>query len=178
MWKWYDVLGWGPWERRHQIINSTLVPNHLLFHLSSFHVYSTFSPLFFFLFPFRATPRHVEVARLGAESELQLPTYATATAIPNSSHICDLHHSLQQCQILNPLRPGLKPASSWMLVWFTTTEPQWELPAFSPLKEKNNLSFTYILSTWKLLTPILCLPNNLWSMISALAAVSSCQEIF
>ena len=36
---------------------------------------------------FRATHRHMEVPRLGAESELQLPTYATATATPDLSHV-------------------------------------------------------------------------------------------
>ena len=29
--------------------------------------------------------------------------YDTAMAIPDPSHSWDLHHSLQQCQILNPL---------------------------------------------------------------------------
>ena len=37
--------------------------------------------------------RHMEVPRLGVESELQLPAYATATAMPDLSYICDLHHS-------------------------------------------------------------------------------------
>ena len=45
----------------------------------------------------------MEVLRLGAEMELQLLAYATATATPDSGHICDLHHSLQQHRILNPL---------------------------------------------------------------------------
>ena len=36
---------------------------------------------------------HMEVPRLGVESELQLPAYATATAMTDPSHICDLHHS-------------------------------------------------------------------------------------
>ena len=31
------------------------------------------------------------------------PAYATATATQDSSHVCDLHHSSQQCQILNSL---------------------------------------------------------------------------
>ena len=37
--------------------------------------------------------------------ELQLSAYATATAIAmqDPSHICDLHHSSQQHQILNHL---------------------------------------------------------------------------
>ena len=37
------------------------------------------------------------------ELELQLPAYTTATATPDLSHICDLHYSLWQCRILNPL---------------------------------------------------------------------------
>ena len=48
--------------------------------------------------------RHLEVLRLGVELELQLPTYATAIAMPDPSHVCDLHHSLGQNRILNPLR--------------------------------------------------------------------------
>ena len=46
---------------------------------------------------------HVEVHRLGIESELQLPAYTTATATPDLSRVCNLHHSSWQCQILNPL---------------------------------------------------------------------------
>ena len=45
----------------------------------------------------------MEVPRLGVESELQLPDYATATGTPDLSHICNLPHSSQQQQILNPL---------------------------------------------------------------------------
>ena len=46
----------------------------------------------------------MEVLRLGVESELQLPAYSTAIAMPDLSLICDLHHSSRQCWILNPLR--------------------------------------------------------------------------
>ena len=35
----------------------------------------------------------MEVPRLRIESELQLPTYTTATAMPDASHVCNLHHS-------------------------------------------------------------------------------------
>ena len=45
----------------------------------------------------------MEVLRLGVESKLQLPAYATATAMPDLSSICNLCCSLQQCGILNPL---------------------------------------------------------------------------
>ena len=45
----------------------------------------------------------MNVLRLGVKSELQLLTYTTATAMRDLSHVCDLHHSLRQRQILNPL---------------------------------------------------------------------------
>ena len=45
----------------------------------------------------------MEVPRLGIELELQLPTYTTATATLDLSHIYDLHHSSQQRQILKLL---------------------------------------------------------------------------
>ena len=45
----------------------------------------------------------MEVPRLGVKSEPQLPAYPTATAMPDPSCICDLHHSSWQHQILNPL---------------------------------------------------------------------------
>ena len=46
----------------------------------------------------------MEVPRLGVESELQLLAYITATTtVQDPSHVCDLHHSPQQHQILNPL---------------------------------------------------------------------------
>ena len=45
----------------------------------------------------------MEVPRLGVESELQLPACTTATATQDPSRVCDLHHSLRQCKIRNPL---------------------------------------------------------------------------
>ena len=53
--------------------------------------------LFFFLVFLGLHLQHMEVSRLGVESELWLLAYVTATATP------DLHHSSQQCRILNPL---------------------------------------------------------------------------
>ena len=47
---------------------------------------------------------HMEVPRLRVESELQLPSYASATAMPDLSCVWDLYHSLRQCQILNSWR--------------------------------------------------------------------------
>ena len=41
-------------------------------------------------------PQHMEVPRLGVESERQPLAYSTATAAPDPSHVCDLHGSSQQ----------------------------------------------------------------------------------
>ena len=54
---------------------------------------------FFFLRPYL---EHTGVPRLGVELELQLQACATAMATPDLSCTCDLCHSLQQCQILQP----------------------------------------------------------------------------
>ena len=45
----------------------------------------------------------MELPSLGDEMELQLLAYATATATPDLSCIFDLHRSLWQHWILNPL---------------------------------------------------------------------------
>ena len=42
-------------------------------------------------------------ARGQIKSDLQLPAYTTAIAVPDLSCVWDLHHSWWQCQILNPL---------------------------------------------------------------------------
>ena len=46
---------------------------------------------------------HMEVSRLGVKLEPQLSAYATDTATPDPSCVCDLHHNSQQHQILDPL---------------------------------------------------------------------------
>ena len=48
-------------------------------------------------------PRHMEVPRLGVESELQPLAYTTAIAMPDPSHVCNLHLSAQQRWILNSM---------------------------------------------------------------------------
>ena len=55
-----------------------------------------------FFFPLFLGP-HMEVPRLGVESEPQLRAYTTATATPDLSRVCNLHHSSQPCWILYPL---------------------------------------------------------------------------
>ena len=62
----------------------------------------SFFILFFFFF-LGPLPQHVEIPRIGVQSELQLLAYTTATAMPYPSHVLYRHHSSQPCQILNPL---------------------------------------------------------------------------
>ena len=59
--------------------------------------------VFCFLGPHMPHVQHVEVPRLGVESELQLLAYVTATAMQDLSRVCNLYHSSRQCRILNPL---------------------------------------------------------------------------
>ena len=47
--------------------------------------------------------QHMDVPKLRVKSELQLLTYATATAAKDPNHVCDLHCSSWKHRILNPL---------------------------------------------------------------------------
>ena len=53
---------------------------------------------FFFLILLGLHPRQMEAPRLGAELEMPLQAYTTATA-PDLSYICNLHSSSRQHQI-------------------------------------------------------------------------------
>ena len=70
------------------------------------------------------------------------------------SHVCDPHHSSQQCRILSPLREARDQTStSWMLVRFVSTESQWEL-----------LSFPILFVFFKMLIFFLFWsPHDIWS---------------
>ena len=80
----------------------------------------------------------MDIPRLGVELEMQLPNYTTATAMPDLSCICNLHHSSRQNarSLTHWERPGIEPASWWILVGFISTELQWELPLYAFLKHK------------------------------------------
>ena len=59
----------------------------------------------------------MEVPRLGVESDLQLLVYITATAMGGGrflSHVCNLHHSSWQPQILNPLSEARDQTRNFM----------------------------------------------------------------
>ena len=86
---------------------------------------------FFFFCFFEPYLEHMEVPRLWVELQLKLPACTTATLMWDPSHVCSLHHSSRQRQILNPLSQAklrIKPATSWFLVgfvnhWATTGTP-------------------------------------------------------
>ena len=82
---------------------------------TKWNVLSFFLKKFYlFIFSFEG---HMEVPRLGVKSELQLPTYITATATPDPSHVRDLHHRSRRPQTLNPL----SEARDWARVWMDTS---------------------------------------------------------
>ena len=63
---------------------------------------------------------HMEVRRLGGESELQLPAYATATTMRDLGRIHNLYTTARgnAGSLTHRVRPGVEPASSWMLIRF------------------------------------------------------------
>ena len=88
--------------------------------------------------------RHMEVPRLGVQSELQLSAYTTATATQDPSQVCDLPHSSRQCRILNALREardrtcGLKVPSRVCFCCATTGTPCFQ-PAPDSFTQTSNL---------------------------------------
>ena len=102
-------------------------------------IYADTTVFFFFL---ESHLQHVEFPRLGIESELQGPTCTTATAMPDLSHICDLHYSSWQCWILN----SLKEARDRTHVLMDTSQilfrcTKWELPDTN--FESSKLYYSY-----------------------------------
>ena len=88
------------------------------FHFIFFYYFIFLNFILFIFCLLGMNPRHVEVPRLGTESELQLLAKATATAMPYPSRVCRLHHSSQQSQILNPLDEARDPTHILMdLSW-------------------------------------------------------------
>ena len=95
--------------------------------------WTTLSYLFGFVwfglvFFFRATP----MAYGHSQARVQIGAIASGLCYSHSHTGSEPHlpptPQLMQCRILNHwVRPGIKPASSWMLVRFVSAEPRWEL---------------------------------------------------
>ena len=97
----------------------------------SFFPFISFFPSFFLPFFLWPHLQHMEVPRLGVQSNLQLPAYAYTTAMPDPSQICELYSSSWQCWILNPLGGARNQTLILMDTFgFISTEPQWELLKF------------------------------------------------
>ena len=104
----------------------------------------------------------MEFPRLGFESELQLLAYTTDTATPDLSRVCNLHHSSQQHQILNPqseARDGTRILLDTCRVY--SPEPQGELPHLSFF-----LIFKIFINIWSIckVVPISDLRQNMCSL--------------
>ena len=81
---------------------------------------------FFFFFNFKAAP----VAHGSSQARGQIGaapgSLSTATAMRDPSHVCNLYHSSQQCQVLNTLsedrdRTGILMHTSWVPYHWTTS---------------------------------------------------------
>ena len=60
-----------------------------------------------------------------------LPAHATGAAMQDLSHACNLYHSSQQRQILNPLKKARgHTRNPQPPVGFVSAEPQWDPPSF------------------------------------------------
>ena len=106
----YFMVIWICFKRIHTYIHiHTQI--HIYTHISTYiythkytHIYIHIMYIYFggivFLGPHL---HHMEVPKLGVESELQLLAHATDTAVWDPSCVCDPNHSSQQHWILNPL---------------------------------------------------------------------------
>ena len=84
---------------------------------------------FFFSFLFRTAPTEYGGSQAGGPIRAVAAGLQTATAMQDPSCICDLHHSSQKCQILNPLSGArdqtcvLMNASQLCFCWATMGTP-------------------------------------------------------
>jgi len=116
------------------------------------HIYGIKSYIYIYLGLY---PRHMEVPRLGVKSELQLLAYTTATATWDPSRDCELHHSSQHYQILNPLRKVrdwtcILMDPTWVCYhWATTGTPKFIIlitkQQLLSLRPKFNLLLLFLL---------------------------------
>ena len=82
--------------------------------------------VFVVLFLFRAGT--ASYGSFQARGRIAATAYYTATAMRDPRRICDLHHSLRQCWILNPLsKVGDQTCFLTDTSWIVSTVPQEEL---------------------------------------------------
>ena len=94
-------------------------PNILFFFVFSF--------LSFFFFLFRAKPSAFGGSQARGLLELQLPAYTQPRRIwATSVTYTTAHHNT--LSLTHWARPGIKPATSWLLIKFVSAASQWKLP--------------------------------------------------
>ena len=80
---------------------------------------------------FRATPETCGSPRLGVKSQLQLPAYTTATVTQDPNHVSTYTTAQGDVGSLTHwARPGIEPASSWILVRFIKSGATMGTPGF------------------------------------------------
>ena len=96
------------------------------------------------LFVFQGN-NHMYISRIGVESSQSFSCLLTpVTAIRDWSHICDLHHNSQKCQVLNPL--GKARDQTWVLMDTTCVCNPWSHSDYSP---KQLLCSKIVSTKWK-----------------------------
>ena len=97
-WIAFSISWWCPSKHKFLILMRFSLPIFflllmlLVLHLRNLHLIQDHEDLHLFLF-LGPHLRHLEKSSLRVQSELQLPAYPTATATPDLSQVCDLHHS-------------------------------------------------------------------------------------
>ena len=129
---------------QYSIWYSCLITVTILQFRGSMETFPPFIVVFFFFFlPFLWPQlQHTEIPRVGRGwLELQPPPYTTATATPDPSCLCDLHHSSWQHRILNPLVVARDWTWIFMDIRFISTAPQWKLFLYISLSSSINNCF-------------------------------------
>ena len=80
---------------------------------------------FLSLFTFRAAPVAYGSSQAKGQIGAAAAGYTTATAMPDPSHFCNLHHSSWQCRILNPL----SKAKDWTCIFMGASQIHFWLAA-------------------------------------------------
>ena len=102
---------------------------------------SLFFPLVFFL---GLHVWHVEIPRLGVESELQLPGYTTAIAMQDPSHIFNLYHSSWQCWLPDPMTE----ARNWTHILMDSSRICFHCPHKGLFQRGHVLSIQAVFLPW------------------------------
>ena len=97
-----SIPGPAQWVKRSRIVTAVAWVQSLAWRTSICHEWCGNIYISMYIY-FNCCILGIWVPGLGVKSELQLPAYVTATAIPYPSSICNLHCSSWQCQILSPL---------------------------------------------------------------------------